>query len=138
MSKVTKYNGEGGTSEGMFFHAFSGRPTSQYDWPNSDGDPRKNIGDVFVLTVRAEVTKVVEDEIKDGRRQTIGFKVIDSKLGNIVAKVDGTDPGQTSIEDIDDDPAGGDYGDYETSDDSGDPSGDDGGLGEFGPSFSAT
>lgn len=38
---------------------------------------------------RAEVVKVVEDEIKDGRRQTIGFKVIDSKIGNIVASATG-------------------------------------------------
>lgn len=110
MSKVQKFNGEGGTSDGLFFHAFSGRPVSQYDWPNSDGDPSANLGDVFVLTIRAEVVKVVEDEIKDGRRQTIGFKVIDSKLGNMVAKSDCVDPNQTSIDDVDDDD--GDYGDY--------------------------
>ena len=136
MSKVTTYNGQDGTSpEGLFFHQFSGRTIDQYDWPNSDGDPRQNIGDVFVLTISAEVDKVVEDEIKDGRRQTIGFKVIDSKLGNIVAKVD-TDPAQTSIEDLGEDPpTGGDYGDYETPDEEGD---DEGEAGEFGPEFSGT
>lgn len=112
MSKVTKHNGTGGSSDGLFFHSFSGRPIDQYEWPNSDGDPRANIGDVFVLTVRAEVVKVVEDEIKDGRRQTIGFKVVDSKIGNIVAKADGNDPNQTSIDDVDSADAG-EYGDYE-------------------------
>jgi hypothetical protein len=109
MSKVRTYNGQDGSSpDGLFFHSFSGRPVDQYDFPR--GDPRGSIGDVFVLTVRAEVVKVVEDEIKDGRRQTIGFKVIDSKIGNIVAKADNRDPNQTSIDDVTDE--GGDYGDY--------------------------
>lgn len=116
MSKVTTFNGQDGTSSTeLFFHQFSGRPVDQYDWPNSDGDPRANIGDVFVLTVRAEVVKVVEDEVKDGRRQTIGFKVVDSKLGSMVTKADQSDPNQTSIDDFgddEDDDGAGDYGDY--------------------------
>ncbi|WP_411815695.1 hypothetical protein [Gordonia sp. SND2] len=111
MAKVTKHNGEGGTSSGLFFHQYSGKPIDQYEWPNSDGDPRANIGDVFVLTVRAEVVKVVEDEVKDGRRQTIGFKVIDSQLGKMVAKADGNDPNQTSIDDMGEGSSD-DYGDY--------------------------
>lgn len=115
MSKVTTFNGQDGTSSTeLFFHQFSGRPVDQYDWPNSDGDPRANIGDVFVLTVRAEVVKVVEDEVKDGRRQTIGFKVVDSKLGSMVTKADQSDPNQTSIDDVDDEAyeGAGDYGDF--------------------------
>lgn len=111
MAKVTKHNGEGGTSSGLFFHQYSGKPIDQYEWPNSDGDPRANIGDVFVLTVRAEVVKVVEDEVKDGRRQTIGFKVIDSQLGKMVAKADGNDPNQTPIDDMGEGSSD-DYGDY--------------------------
>lgn len=109
MSKVTKFNGEGGTSDGLFFHQFSGRPVDQYAWPS--GDPSASKGDVFVLTVRAEVVKVVDDLVKDGPRKTIGFKVIDSKLGNLVARGDGVDPNQTSIDDVPDRDSG-EYGDY--------------------------
>lgn len=120
MSKVEKFNGEGGTSSGLFFHQYSGKPIDQYSWPHNDGDPRANIGDVFVLTVHAEVTKVVEDEVKDGRRQTIGFKVIDSHLGKMLAKADGNDPNQTSIDDMDDergeDAPSLDYGDFSADD----------------------
>ena len=127
MSKVTTFNGQDGTSSTeLFFHQFSGRPVDQYDWPNSDGDPRANIGDVFVLTVRAEVVKVVEDEVKDGRRQTIGFKVVDSKLGSMVTKADQSDPNQTSIDDVNDEnEANVDFGDYGDEVDFGGYGGDD-------------
>lgn len=139
MSKVEKLNGTGGTADGLYFYSFAGRPIDQYDW--ADGtDPRANIGDVYVLTIRAEVQKVVTDEIKDGQRQTIGFKVIDAKRGQMVAKADKSDPNQTSIDDVDVDEDT-DYGDSPDPDDVidvdviDDP---DGTVvaGEFGPNFS--
>lgn len=116
MSKVSKLNGTGGTTSNMFFFAFSGKPVDQFEWPHHDGDPAANLGDVFVLTIRAEVSKVVEDEVKDGHRRTVGFKVLDATLREMLATADGHDPGQMSLDSLDDDTTDEEntqYGDYE-------------------------
>ncbi|QDB74835.1 hypothetical protein KNU56_gp58 [Gordonia phage Arri] len=97
MTKVTNMNGDGGTSAGMYKHAFSGSPITQYEFP---GDPRDHRGDVYVFEVRAELTKVVSDHVKDGDREVIGWKIIDSKPARLVARADNQDPNQTSIDDV--------------------------------------
>lgn len=109
MSKVTQHNGENGTSDGMFLHRYSGGGTGQYEWPHGD-DPRLSLGDTFVMNVRVELTKVITDEIADGQRQILGFKVVDSAIGKLVEKSGGIDPAQTSIDDMDD---SGGYDDYQ-------------------------
>lgn len=115
MAIVKKMNGTGGSTAGMYFHAFSGMPNDQYT-PPFDDDPREHIGETFVIEVRAELTAVTTDEIKSGKREKLSFKVVDSKVGKMVARADGSDADQTSIDDYDDEDddadGAGDYGDY--------------------------
>lgn len=113
MAKVTKHNGEGGSTAGMYFHSFSGRPIDQYESPFGDDDPRDRIGDVVVMTDRMQLVGVVTDEVKDGTRQTLKWKCLDSKTGKVVERAGHIDPNQYSIEDYADDtePRPGDYGD---------------------------
>ncbi|NMO00857.1 hypothetical protein HH308_06470 [Gordonia sp. TBRC 11910] len=103
MAEVKNHNGTGGTSEGMYLHQFSGKPTTQYEFL---GDPRDHRGDVYTLVVRVELTKVTSDHIKDGDREIIGFKVIDSKPPQLVqaASERDVDPNQIPM-----DEAMGDY-----------------------------
>lgn len=111
MAKVTKHNGEGGSTDGMYFHSFSGRPVDQYTSPFGDDDPRDRIGDVVVMTDRMQLVGVVTDEVKDGTRQTLKWKCLDSKTGKVVERAGHIDPNQYSIDDYDDDttPQPGDY-----------------------------
>ncbi|QRY62711.1 hypothetical protein JVX90_00085 [Gordonia sp. PDNC005] len=113
MSKVEHQNGDSPktSTSGMFFHGYSGRPVDQYESPFGDDDPRQHIGDTVVMTTRAELAAVVTDHIADGTRQTLKWKVIDSQVGKVVARSDGRDPNQTSIDDIGDSDSG-EYGDY--------------------------
>lgn len=97
MAKVTNMNGTGGTSEGMYFNQFSGKPTTQYEFP---GDPREHRGDNFKLEVVVELTKVTSDTVKDGPREIVSYKVLESKPAVLVARADGHDPNQTSIDDV--------------------------------------
>lgn len=135
MAIVKKMNGEGGTTAGMYHHKYSGGGTDQFEFPG--GSPHDYIGDTFAMTVRVELKAVVSDRISDGPREILQFKVIDSAPPKFVAKANGEDPGQTSIEDIDDDPAGGNYGDYEPPSDDPDTAPGEDAPGEFGPPFSA-
>ena len=135
-----KENGTGGTTDGTYFHSFSGRPLDQYTSPFGTDDPRDHIGSTVSITVRAELTAVVTDHVSEGTRETLKFKVLDSKTGTVVAKADKSDPNQTSIDDVDVDEDT-DYGDSPDPDDVidvdviDDP---DGTVvaGEFGPNFS--
>ncbi|QAX92866.1 hypothetical protein KNU39_gp55 [Gordonia phage Mutzi] len=102
MTKVTNMNGDGGSPAGMFFHRFSGGGPDQFEFPGND--PRAYLGDTFSMTVRAELVKVITDEIADGQRQILAFRVVDSAPVKLVARADGHDPAQTSIDDIDDAP----------------------------------
>ena len=112
MAIVKKMNGTGGSTDGMFFHSFSGMPNDQYTPPFED-DPREHIGETFVIEVRAELTAVTTDEIKSGKREKLSFKVVDSKVGKMVTRADGSDSNQTSIDDYDDEgEANTDFGDY--------------------------
>ena len=114
MAIVKKMNGTGGSTDGMFFHSFSGMPNDQYTPPFED-DPREHIGETFVIEVRAELTAVTTDEIKSGKREKLSFKVVDSKVGKMVTRADGSDSNQTRIDDFgddEDDDGAGDYGDY--------------------------
>lgn len=98
MAKVEKQNGEGGSTEGMFFHRFSGTPVSQYEFRLREGDdtpsdnpldaddPRDSRKDVFVFEVRAELSKVISDSTNDGDRDVIVWKVLDSKPGKRVQR----------------------------------------------------
>lgn len=125
MAIVTTFNGQQGTSsDDLFFHAFAGRPVDQYESPFADDDPRTHIGDIVVMTVRAELTAVVTDHISDGTRQSLKFKVVDSQPGKVIARSNGADPNQTSIDDADyTDDEDTDYGDY--TDDNADGDGHD-------------
>lgn len=105
MAKVEKLNGEGGTSEGMYFHRFSGTPTTMYEFrlgdpgqPLDAEDPRDHRGDTFVMEVRCELAKVVSDQTNDGDRDIIVWKVLDSKPGKRVARGQKHDPNQTTID----------------------------------------
>lgn len=123
MAKVQKMNGEGGTTEGMFFHRFSGTPVSQYEFRLSeDGtpsendldadDPRDYRKDVFVFEVRAELSKVISDSTNDGDRDVIVWKVLDSKPGKRVERGKKEhDPNQTTVDggDPNEKPAGADH-----------------------------
>lgn len=109
MAKVTKMNGEGGTSAGMFHHKYSGGGTDQFEFPS--GDPHSHIGSTFAMTVQVELKAVVSDRISEGPREILQFKVINSAPPKFVAKGDGVDPNQTSIDDVPDRESG-EYGDY--------------------------
>ena len=62
MAIVKKMNGTGGSTDGMFFHSFSGMPNDQYTPPFED-DPREHIGETFVIEVRAvEVGNLYADD----------------------------------------------------------------------------
>ncbi|WP_298442457.1 hypothetical protein [Gordonia sp. (in: high G+C Gram-positive bacteria)] len=135
MAVVKKHNGEGGTTEGMFLHRYSGGGTSQFEFPG--GDPHDYIGDTFAMTVSVELAAVVADRISEGPREILKFKVIDSAPPKFVAKANGEDPDQTSIDELDDAPAGGNYGDYEPPSDDPDAAPGEDAPGEFGPPFSA-
>ncbi|QOC56066.1 hypothetical protein SEA_CLOWN_68 [Gordonia phage Clown] len=99
MSKVTNADGSGGSPTGLYFHRFSGGGPDQFEFPGTD--PRAYLGDTFALTVRAELVKVITDEIADGQRQILAFRVVDSAPVKLVARADGHDPAQTSIDDLD-------------------------------------
>lgn len=100
MSRVLHMNGvKGASSEGLYFNQFSGKPTSQYEFP---GDPREHRGDRFKLEVVVELTKVTSDTVKDGEREIIGFKVLEAKPVVLVARTDGHDPNQMTTDDVTD------------------------------------
>ncbi|MCF8610009.1 hypothetical protein L5G28_07520 [Gordonia sp. HY285] len=109
MSKVTKFNGEGGTSEGLYLHKYSGGGIDQFSFPS--GDPHLHIGDTFSMNVRVELKAVVSDRTNEGPREILQFRVVDSAPPKFVARADGQDPNQTSIDDVED-RDGGTYGDY--------------------------
>ena len=109
MAKVTKENGEGGTTDGMYLHRYSGGGIDQFEFPG--GDPHAYIGDTFAMNVRVELAAVVSDRSNDGPREILKFKVVDSAPPKFVARADGVDPNQTSIDDLDD-RGSGEYGDY--------------------------
>ena len=102
MAEVTKYNGEGGTTEGMYFHRYSGTPLSQHEFRTSlEGepmDPREYRGDVFVMEVRCELSKVISDQTNDGDRDIIVWKVVDSAPGKRIGRGPKHDPNQTTID----------------------------------------
>lgn len=100
MARVYHMNGTDGASpEGLYFNQFSGKPTSQYEFP---GDPREHRGDRFKLEVVVELTKVTSDTVKDGEREIIGFKVLEAKPVVLVARADGHDPNQMTTDDVTD------------------------------------
>ncbi|WP_353107777.1 hypothetical protein [Gordonia sp. (in: high G+C Gram-positive bacteria)] len=109
MAKVTKMNGEGGTTAGMFHHKYSGGGTDQFEFPS--GDPHNHIGSTFTMTVQVELKAVVSDRISEGPREILQFKVVNSAPPKFVSKGDGVDPNQTSIDDVPDRESG-EYGDY--------------------------
>lgn len=121
MAQVSKHNGEGGTTDGMYLHRYSGGGVDQFEF--AGGDPHDYIGATFAVNARVELTKVVSDRIADGPREILGLRVIDSQPLKFVARSDGSDPNQTSIDDMDESGEGApslDYGDYDAPDDEGD------------------
>lgn len=111
MAIVKKMNDEGGTTDGMYHHRYSGGGTDQFEFPGDN--PHDHIGDTFAMTVLVELKAVVSDRIADGPREVLAFRVINSAPPKLVAKAGGADPNQTSIDDYDDEgEANTDFGDY--------------------------
>lgn len=133
MAKVTTLNGESGNStEGMYFHQYTGKPESQYEFRLGDDvltveglgavDPHEYVGATFSVNVRVKLGSVKEEEIKNGTREILGLRVVDSGPLRLVERAakkdsksestktdDDTDPNQATIDDYSED-----YGDVPT------------------------
>lgn len=94
-------NGDKGTTEGMALYRFTGTPTTQYEHIPEPGERR-------TMTITVERSAVIEDEIKDGERTIVRWKVIEAELGKPVTKSSASDEPELDY----DSGANAAYGDY--------------------------
>ena len=88
MAEVTKMNGEKGSTEGMYTHAFSGIPPGQYEFRIGDdkdtvegldvADPNDYVGSTFRLTVEVKLGQVAKKDLANGTEDRISLKVTNS------------------------------------------------------------
>lgn len=101
-------NGDKGTSEGMAVYKFAGMPIEQFELVPETGDTR-------VITVRVECVSVGTEQIKDGDRKFVKWRVVNAAIGRELPDEKPSDPTLPGMGD--DDGANEAYGDYTGNDD---------------------
>lgn len=96
MAEVTKMNGEKGSTEGMYTHAFSGIPPGQYEFRIGDAedtaegldaaDPNDYVGSTFRLTVEVKLGQVAKKDLANGTEDRISLKVTNSGPLKLIAR----------------------------------------------------
>lgn len=95
-------NGDKSTTAGMAVYKFSGMPIEQFEHV-------PDTGDIAVITVRVECTGVGDEQIKDGVRHYVKWKVVNAAIGRELPMERPKDP-ELPYDDNQDGSAYGDYG----------------------------
>ena len=109
MAKVRKQNGEGGGGEGMFIHAYSGKPSgSYYEFRVGDAadtaqglgavDPNDYVGSTFKVQVEARLVGVSRKDMNDGVQDVLSLRVVNSAPLVLIERGHKHDPNQTTID----------------------------------------
>ena len=97
MTIVHKMNGEGGNSEGVFAHAYSGKPAGSFyefrvgeDSDTVQGlgveDPNDYVGSTFKVPVEVRLVGVTKKDMKDGVVDVLSLRVVNSGPLKLIAR----------------------------------------------------
>ena len=118
MAKVEKMNGEKGSTEGMYTHAYSGIPPGQWEFRIGDSeetvqglgaeDPNDYIGSTFRISVEVKLGQVAKKDLANGTEDRLSLKVVNSGPLHLIKRghkdepkkdAEPIDPNQTTIDD---------------------------------------